>query len=174
MSQKNEVVDGVPAPVAASHDGGWKPWVGLVARLGLAAVWIFAAWSKFDLAHTTLSVRNYRVAWPDGINVLIGHTLPFLEMGVGILILLGLFTRFAAGVSSVMLVLFMIAIAWAWNQGLTLDCGCFGKGGQVGANETTYPQDIMRDIGFLILALWLVRFPRTRLSADRGLGLVAP
>lgn len=163
-----------PFELERSTGADWKPWVGLLARLGLAAVWIFAASTKFDLAETTRSVRNYRIGWPDGMNVLIGHSLPFLEMGLGILLLLGLFTRLSATVTAVMMIAFIIGIASAWYRGLAIDCGCFGTGGTVAPDQTQYPKRIAEDIGFLLMAAWLIRFPRTKFSADRGLGLVAP
>lgn len=159
---------------------GWKPWVGLAARLGLAAVWIIAAWKKMDLAQTTRDTRNFELGFgkdhpvPDWVNVAIGHSLPFVEMGLGVLILIGLFTRFAAIVSALLMTAFIIGIASAWARGLTIECGCFGGGGQVAPEDTVYGRRILEDIGFLAMALWLVKFPRTRFSADRGLGLVAP
>ena len=171
VSARNSIVD---EPLEASRTADWKPWVGLIARLGLAAVWIFAAWTKFDLAETTRNVRNYELPVPDGINVVIGHALPFLEIGIGILLVLGLFTRLSGVVSSLMLVAFIIGIGSAWSRGLTIDCGCFGNGGQIAPDQTQYPQRIAEDVGFLVLAVWLAAFPRTRFSADRGLGLVSP
>ena len=48
----------------------------------------------------------------------------------------------------------------AWARGLQIDCGCFGNGGQVAAGQTAYPAEIARDVGLLIVALALARWPR--------------
>jgi len=64
------------------------------------------------------------------------------------------------------LLAFIAAVAQSWARGLTISCGCFGGGGQIAANQTQYPQEIARDIGFLLLAAWLVVRPRTALSLD--------
>ncbi len=48
------------------------------------------------------------------------------------------------------MVAFIIGISQAWARGLTIDCGCFGGGGQIGAAETRYPQEIARDAAFAL------------------------
>ena len=37
------------------------------------------------------------------------------------------------------MVAFIIGISQAWARGLTIDCGCFGGGGAIGAAETQVP-----------------------------------
>jgi uncharacterized membrane protein YphA (DoxX/SURF4 family) len=99
----------------------------------------------------------------------IGLALPFVEIVLGILLLLGLFTRPVAIVSTVLMVAFIIGISQAWARGLTIDCGCFGGGGQIGAAETRYPQEIARDAAFALAGGWLVWRPRSLASLDRFL-----
>lgn len=148
--------------------------MGLAARLGLAFVWIYAASSKItDLPASVRATRNYEVL-PEWANVAVGNSLPFIEIGLGVLLLLGLFTRFAAVASALLLVVFIAGIAQAWARGLTIDCGCFGGGGQVAEGETEYPQRIAEDIGFFLMAAWLAWRPRTVFSLDRALRLEPP
>ena len=64
---------------------------------------------------------------------------------------------------------FILGIASAWARGLSIDCGCFGGGGEVGANDTKYPQEIARDVLFAAAGLWLVWRPRTPFSLDARL-----
>jgi hypothetical protein len=64
------------------------------------------------------------------------------------------------------LLAFIAAIAQAWARGLAIDCGCFGGGGSVAPGQTAYPQEILRDVGFLVLAGWLMVRPRSLLSFD--------
>ena len=63
--------------------------------------------------------------------------------------------------------LFIAAISKAWARGLTIDCGCFGGGGQVAKGETKYLEEILRDTGLVILAIYLVMYPRGKFSLDR-------
>ena len=97
----------------------------------------------------------------------VGSVLPFLEIALGLLLILGLATRLSAIVSALLLVAYIIGIASVWARGLRIDCGCFGSGGDLAANaHPTYFSETIRDIGLLVVAVYLVVRPRTRLSLD--------
>jgi Methylamine utilisation protein MauE len=83
-----------------------------------------------------------------------------------VLLLVGVGTRVAAVVSAALLVVFLAGLAQAWVRGLSIDCGCFGGGGAVAPGETQYGLEVVRDLGFLALAGWLVVRPRTLLALD--------
>jgi uncharacterized membrane protein YphA (DoxX/SURF4 family) len=147
---------------------GWLwPWIGTVARVGLGVVWIIAGALKVgDLAASGRAVVAYRLFPPSVANAL-GSVLPFLEIALGALLILGLATRLSAIVSAVLLVAYIIGIASVWARGLRIDCGCFGSGGDLAANaQPTYFSETIRDIGLLVVAVYLVVRPRTRLSLD--------
>ena len=140
--------------------------IGTLARLGLAAVWLISGGIKAsDPNQTYIAVRAYDLL-PDGMVSPAAAAVPFLELALGVLLLVGLGTRLVAVLSGVVLLAFIGAVAQSWARGLTISCGCFGGGGQVSAGQTAYPQEIARDIGFLLLALWLVVRPWTAWSLD--------
>lgn len=144
--------------------------IGTVARLGLAAVWLISGAIKVGNPNgTEASVRAYQL-FPDGLASLIGAILPFLELGLGVLVLVGIGTRLVGVLSGLVLVIYIAGIAQSWARGLTIDCGCFGGGGQVAAGQTHYPEEILRDLGFFALAVWLTVRPRTFLALDGWLG----
>jgi uncharacterized membrane protein YphA (DoxX/SURF4 family) len=87
-----------------------------------------------------------------------------LEIAVGLALLAGVFVRTAAVVSAVMLAGYIAAVASVWARGLSIDCGCFGGGGQVAAGQTNYAGEIARDAALLVVALALARWPRSRLA----------
>jgi uncharacterized membrane protein YphA (DoxX/SURF4 family) len=144
-----------------------RPWLGTAARLGLAAVWLLAGATKVgDLAASGRAVNAYRLM-PYDLATAVGAALPFVELALGVLLLLGLATRLAAGVSAVLLVVYIAGIASAWARGLAIDCGCFSKGGELAAGQSpSYGPEILRDVGFLVLAGFLLCWPRTPLSID--------
>lgn len=146
------------------------PWIALLARLGLAAVWFYAGATKVgDLAASGRAVNAYRIL-PYDMAMAIGAALPFVELALGVLLLVGLATRLAAGVSAVLLALFVTGIISAWARGLAIDCGCFGGGGDLAAGEDPrYGSELLRDLGFLVLAGIVLVFPRTPASVDRWL-----
>ena len=141
--------------------------VGTLARLFLGVVLIYAGATKVGHPLTAQrAVQAYEI-FPDGIANTIGLALPFLESILGVLLVLGLFTRPVAIVSTLLMVAFIIGISQAWARGLTIDCGCFGGGGEIGAADTKYPQEIARDASFALAGAWLWWRPRTLASLDR-------
>ncbi|MDG4767481.1 MauE/DoxX family redox-associated membrane protein [Solwaraspora sp. WMMD406] len=144
-----------------------QPWLGTAVRLGLATVWLVAGGSKIDdLAGSGRAVNAYQV-FPYDLAMVIGAALPFVELTLGVLLLLGLATRLTAGVSAGLLVIFVAGITSAWARGLRIDCGCFGVGGELSAGQNpSYGPEIVRDLGFLVLAGFLLWFPRSAVSID--------
>ena len=143
--------------------------VGTLARLFLGIVLIWAGATKVGHPLTAQrAVQAYEI-FPDGLANTIGLALPFLEIILGALLVLGLFTRPVAIVSTLLMVAFIIGIAQAWARGLTIDCGCFGGGGEIGATDTKYPLEIARDVAFALAGAWLWWRPRTLASLDRYL-----
>lgn len=148
--------------------------IGLLVRLGLAAVWLVSGAIKVsDLNQTYIAVQAYELL-PAGIVSVVAAGLPFLELVLGVLLLAGLGTRLVAVASVVVLLAFIGGVAQSWARGLTIDCGCFGGGGQVAAGQTQYPQEIARDVGFLLLAVWLTVRPRSLASLDGWLTVRGP
>ncbi|NES30913.1 DoxX family membrane protein [Micromonospora terminaliae] len=154
-------------PTRAGRWPAVRPWLGIAARFGLAAVWLVAGASKIDdLAASGRAVNAYQVM-PYDLATVIGAALPFVELALGVLLLVGLATRVTAGVSAALLVVFITGIASAWARGLSIDCGCFGSGGQLAAGQApSYLPEILRDLGFLVLAGFLLSWPRTPFSVD--------
>jgi uncharacterized membrane protein YphA (DoxX/SURF4 family) len=144
-----------------------QPWVSTAIRLILGAVWIAAGATKVgDLAANGRAVNAYRLL-PYDMATFIGTVLPFLEIALGALLILGLATRLAAVVSALLLIVFIAGIVSAWARGLRIDCGCFGGGGDLSAGENPrYVSETIRDIALLISAGLLATFPRSRFSLD--------
>ena len=143
-----------------------RGWFGLVARVVVGVVWIWAALAKLPYpADSVRAVRAYRLL-PEAIVPTVGHALPMVEILVGFIILVGLFTRPTAVVSALLFLAFVIGIASAWARGLQIDCGCFGGGGFDSNATSKYPWEIARDGGLLLLSLYLVWRPRSPLSVD--------
>jgi uncharacterized membrane protein YphA (DoxX/SURF4 family) len=140
--------------------------VGTLARLGLAAVWLVSGAVKAaDPNGTYAAVQAYDL-FPTGVASLVAAVLPFLELALGLLVLAGIGVRLVGVLSGLVLIIYIAGIAQSWARGLTIDCGCFGNGGQVAAGQTHYPEEILRDIGFFGLAVWLAVRPTTWASAD--------
>jgi uncharacterized membrane protein YphA (DoxX/SURF4 family) len=140
------------------------PWLATVARALLGVVFVYAGVLKLpDPAAAERAVRAYRLL-SESLVAAAAFGLPVVEIAVGLALLAGVFVRTAAVATSVMLALYIAAIASVWARGLSIDCGCFGNGGQVAAGATHYPTEIARDAALLLVALALARRPRSRLA----------
>jgi len=146
-----------------------KDWFGLVARLVTGGVWIVAGALK--LPHPADSVRAVRAydLLPEAVVPTIGHLLPVVEVVIGLCLVLGVMVRGTSVVSALLFVAFVIGISSAWARGLSIDCGCFGGGGEITDAAAKYPGEIARDVGLLALSLWLVVRPRSRLALENVL-----
>ncbi|GAA1476282.1 DoxX family membrane protein [Nocardioides aestuarii] len=146
-----------------------RDWVGLLARVVTGGVWVVAGALKLpDPAASVRAVRAYDLL-PEAVVPTVGHLLPVVEVVVGLLLLLGLLTRPAAVVSSLLFVAFVVGISAAWARGMSIDCGCFGGGGFDADAREKYPWEIARDVGLLAASAWLVVRPSSHLSLDRRL-----
>jgi uncharacterized membrane protein YphA (DoxX/SURF4 family) len=147
--------------------GKYGKWFGLLSRLILGGVLFAAGWLKiFTPAKSQMAVRAYEVL-PIALANFLGILLPWFEVGLGVLLILGIAVRVSALLGGALMVLFIAAISQAWARGLSIDCGCFGGGGAVDPSETKYLSEILRDTGLALLALYLVRYPLTRFAVEK-------
>ncbi|CAN2196008.1 COG2259 Predicted membrane protein [Candidatus Nanopelagicaceae bacterium] len=144
-----------------------QPWLGLIARLILGGVLLVAGYLKVVAPDKSqMAVRAYEML-PISVANALGLVLPFAEVAIGALLILGSLTRVMAVLGGFTMVIFIIAISQAWARGLNIDCGCFGGGGAVEPGQTKYLQEILRDTGLAFLAAYLIRYPVTKFSVDK-------
>ncbi|MFV8395500.1 MauE/DoxX family redox-associated membrane protein [Corynebacterium hindlerae] len=142
--------------------------ISAIARFYMAYVWIHAGTAKLGKhMEMTQAITAYQIFTPEWSGYLAQLIGP-LEIAGGVFLLLGLFLRSAAKVSSVVLVLFMIGIAQAWARGLAIDCGCFNVDGISDAQTMDYVKTLARDAGYLFLTGWTIWRPFRRFAVFAG------
>ncbi len=89
----------------------------LANRLSLGLFFLLAGWQKVTNGVGAFYEKVFlplKPAWlPDWFAVPYGHAVPFAEVGVGVLLILGLLGRWAAGIAALMLLSFTVALAVA-------------------------------------------------------------
>ena len=154
---------------AGQKTGAWaevQPWLSTVVRLAMAGILIAAAIPKMlDIPQSIIAVRAYRLL-PEALVPLVGTMLPFVELALAAFLLVGLFTRLASFAWLLMMAGFVTGVIWAWAHGLSIDCGCFGGGGDVAEGTTNYPAHMLERAGFIALGTFLAIWPRSRFSLD--------
>jgi uncharacterized membrane protein YphA (DoxX/SURF4 family) len=148
----------------------FQPWLTFVFRLILGGVLLVAGGLKVtDPYGSATSVRAYQILPIDLANFL-GFVLPFVEVGIGLLLIVGIWVRLAAIAGGALMLMFIVAIGQAWIRGISLDCGCFGKGGLLATDELpvwNYTLEIARDVALAGLGGYLYLFPQGKLGLDK-------
>ena len=151
----------------------FQPVITLLARLVLGGVLLVAGGLKLNKpTDSANAVAAYKIL-PANIAHLVGYALPWLEVAIALLLIVGILVRPAAIVGGLIMLVFTAAIASVWSRGLLIDCGCFGGGGEIDPSlaaqvHRTYFIEIMRDLGLALAALYLYLFPYGRLSFEKA------
>jgi len=131
----------------------------LLLRIVLGAVFIFAAYTKlFQFVDGRLhllpwqlfamAIDSYQLL-PAWAVELLAKTLPWFELLIGVLLLVGRWQRFATTVTSMLLVVFLTLIVRAYLKGQEISCGCFGN------NEAISWKTLLRDGSMLAGSLFV-------------------
>jgi len=129
----------------------------LIARLLIGGILIYASFNKIvDPGGFAKAIANYHII-PFGLENSMAIILPWLELAVGICLILGLFIDGAAFLVIIMMVIFIVAITFAIFSGYNIECGCGLKPG-----ELVGVQKIIEDLTYLILALIILKRPNRR------------
>ena len=125
----------------------------VLVRVTVGALFVFAGATKaYDPGAFAIEIQRYQLV-PWIVAALISVYLPWLEMLTGALLLLKRFERGALFLTTLLLLIFTLALASAMFRGLSIDCGCFGKA--FTATGTTVP--LLRNLLLLVFTgiLWM-------------------
>ena len=144
-----------------------QPWLTLLSRLVLGVVLLVAGGLKIgNLPKSAMAVRSYEML-PIPLANFLGYTLPWIEIGLGLLLIVGVTVKISGALGALTMLAFIIAIAQAWARGLSIDCGCFGGGGAIDPEDTKYLSEIVRDIGLMALGIFLYFYPKGRFALEK-------
>jgi uncharacterized membrane protein YphA (DoxX/SURF4 family) len=144
-----------------------QPWLTLLSRLILGVVLLVAGGLKIgNLPKSAMAVRAYELL-PVSLANFLGYTLPWIEIGLGLLLIVGVTVKISGALGALTMLSFIIAIAQAWARGLSIDCGCFGGGGAIDPEDTKYLSEIIRDIGLMALGIFLYFYPKGRFALEK-------
>ncbi len=117
-------------------------------------------------ARTVAFVAGYRIL-PEALVRPLGVALPYLEIFLGLYLVLGLFTIVAARVASAQFVVFAIAVGSLVVRGIAADCGCFGSA------VPTPPSwgHVAADLGLAAVAAFVAWRAPGAYAVDRLLGI---
>ncbi len=104
------------------------------SEVAIAGLFLLAAYGKLWPLNQTnapqvfsASVEAFKLGLPEFLVRLATSITPWVEAIAAVLMLLGIWSRAAAAVLSVLLAVFIVLIAQALARDLNVSCGCFGK-----------------------------------------------
>jgi len=121
-------------------------------RIILGFIFIYAGIEKIsDPEGFALSISNYRLLPIWTVNIF-AITLPWIELIAGLLLLFGILVKENSSIILFFLCVFTIAVIISLFRGLNIECGCFGKGNQIGLLKLT--ENLLMIIGAVILTFF--------------------
>jgi len=103
----------------------WNKITALVFRIVVGAFFVYASIDKIIHPDQFANmVYNYRIL-PHIIINLFAATLPWIELVIGLCLILGPFADAASAITAALLVVFIVASVAALIRGLDISCGCF-------------------------------------------------
>ena len=103
----------------------------LMIRFLLGLIFVYASYDKIlDPGKFARDISNYHVV-PFGLENTIAIILPWLELIIGLGIIIGVCINASVFISGGLLIVFIILIAQAILRGFNIDCGCGLKEGEV-------------------------------------------
>jgi uncharacterized membrane protein YphA (DoxX/SURF4 family) len=142
-------------------------WLG---RLILGPVFLYAGYSKVflpnshfwpwflfkfslstNIANFAFQVDAFKLLSPAGVQF-VAHTLPFTEMVLGFLVLIGWQLRIFGTMLAAIMVGFSVVVARAYLLHMNINCGCFAT------PQPIDMQKVLEDAGMALLAVLMAAF----------------
>ncbi len=115
-------------------------WIG---RLVLGGIFIYAGYSKAFLPN---HIEAFKMLPPWGVQF-VAHTLPFAEIVLGLLVLVGWRLRIWASLLTLIMLGFFVVVLRAYLLHMDINCGCFATPEPIG------PRKVLEDAALSALAL---------------------
>ncbi len=136
-------------------------------RVICGAILIYASQDKLgDPAKFSKVVENYHVL-PLTLIPLAAVVIPWLEFFTGVCLMTGFRTRSSALLFCALMAVYSFSLGLNLLKGVEMNCGCFS----MDSTEKITGWTVLRDLVFLSLGLWVLRFSQTYAALDSLLNL---
>lgn len=129
----------------------------LVAQVSLGVVFVASgSWKIYHPDEFLTSVSDYQLVGPK-LAVLTASGLPWLELIIGLSLLMGLFPGGALITSSLLLSLFTLVQISALARGLQIGCGCFGPASAETVSYASISRTALLSVMSFGTLIWFVK-----------------
>lgn len=138
-----------------------NPYFILISRLVVGFIFLSFSLDKIvNPEEFVRSVTNYQIL-PLIFTNIFALILPWIELLVGLMLILGVRLRANALISAVVMTMFIIAVANAWAAGLDINCGCSSA-----TPEKVGLPKLLENTGLLVLSLFVYFFPQKKFTLE--------
>lgn len=131
------------------------PTIALACRLILGIIFLYAGSEKIIAPQEfAMSIYNYQLLPDWSVNIL-AVLLPWLEVLLAAGLISGYYLYGASLISSLLFLVFAMALTINLGRGLDISCGCFG--GSAGKINWLY---LVRDLTLLLMSVFILFFDR--------------
>ena len=128
-----------------------KKWFLVALRLTFGILLLVACVDKIlHPLEFAQAVENYRI-FGEKFARWVAIWLPYLELAVGVLLILGIWYDAATILNFLMMAVFFIAVTQAYVRGLDINCGCFSADGGTKIDLAKLAYNLLLLIGGIIL-----------------------
>ena len=107
--------------------GGLVTYATIAARIVLGGLLFYAGFNKLmDVQKFSKDISHFRLL-PDTLDRVLAIVLPWNEIVVGVMLIVGIWVRTAALASLFFFTVFAIAVTSAIARNLNIECGCLGN-----------------------------------------------
>lgn len=138
-------------------------WTGTVVRIFLGVILGWAGVVKIRNPEAFIKIVKAYDLLPEGLVVLWGIFLPWIELVTGLFLFLGLWHKSAVLSSAGLFLVFAAAVSINILRGADIACGCFGF------NDTNLYVVLLQDLVLLLCCYFLFFFKSTPYSLDHCL-----
>ncbi len=127
-----------------------------IFRLVLGIVFIYASYDKIiDPKSFSDTIHNFHVT-PIAVENLAALIIPWIELIVGVFLIIGVFLEGATSITIGLLIFFIVILSQAVFRGIDVHCGCFKAEADAGVTDLRFGliKRIIED--FILLAMAFV------------------
>jgi uncharacterized membrane protein YphA (DoxX/SURF4 family) len=134
-----------------------------LCRCTLGFVFIYSGYVKSELKNATLqfasAIIGYKIV-PDQFVFPIARYFPYVEIALGILVLIGWKIRWSSLASTLLMLFFIALLSITLFRGIDTNCGCFGFGDKITWKTIVRDGSILLPALYLVIESWILKRPR--------------
>lgn len=140
-----------------------NPILIFLLRLLIGGLFLYACVEKILAPEKfAIAIDNYHFLPTTLVNIW-AITLPWIELAIGLFLILGIFVEASSLISAFLFLSFIIALCYALARGLDIGCGCFDLNDEKTSISRLY---LLRDFSLMLGSVWIMLSYRSKIAIE--------